>query len=241
MLCTIAVGNQIVSGGRDGHLNVLSLDGKNVATLRGHQASICCLSLIQDNGRTLLASGSDHGCSSIILWDTQSWNIVSKMQHHTAAVTSIVDVGDGQTLISGSYDKKINIYNYKTSTLKESIKDNKSSVFSLVLNNSKTKLIAGVLDAGMNGMYVYGIRYGANNTVEGLTMERFIQNNNVICSMAASSLKSDLVVTGCKDGKVKLWNTTTGECAKTLSVNRVPIIELVLIERASNVGKYYII
>jgi WD40 repeat protein len=39
------------------------------------------------------------------------------MQNHSAAVTSIVDMGDGQTIISGSYDKKINIYNYKTSAL----------------------------------------------------------------------------------------------------------------------------
>jgi WD40 repeat protein len=109
-----------------------------------------------------LASGSDHGCSSIIIWDTSDWSIISKMQNHSAAVTSIVDLGDGQTIISGSYDKKINIYNYKTSTLIESVKENKSSVFSLVLNSSKTKLVAGVLDNGMNGMYIYGIKYDSN-------------------------------------------------------------------------------
>ena len=73
----------------------MTTKGDKVATLRGHEASICCLALIEDKGDTLLASGSDHGCSSIIIWDTNSWNILVKMQHHTAAVTSIVDIGDG--------------------------------------------------------------------------------------------------------------------------------------------------
>lgn len=212
LLCVISIDKYIVSGGRDGLLNVMTSQGDKIATLRGHQASICCLALIQERGETLLASGSDHGCSSIIIWETKSWSIVSKMRHHSAAVTSIVDVGDEQTLISGSYDKKINVYNYKTATLEYSLPNNKSSVFSLLLNSSKTKLIAGILDTGTNGMHVWDIKYGGGGTMETLVMERFIHNNNVICSMVASSERPELVATGSKDGKVKLWNIDTGVC-----------------------------
>ncbi len=39
-----------------------------------------------------LASGSDHGCSSLILWDTKTWNMHAKVTCHTAAVTAIVDL-----------------------------------------------------------------------------------------------------------------------------------------------------
>lgn len=109
------------------------------------------------------------------------------MQNHSAAVTSIIDVGDGQTLISGSYDKKINVYNYKTGSLQYSLPNNKSSVFSLLLNSTKTKLIEGVLDTGMNGMYIWNIKYGLGGVVETLVMDKFIQNNNVLCSMSASA------------------------------------------------------
>jgi WD40 repeat protein len=48
LLCAISIGNVIISGGKDGLLNVLSSDGRNIQTLRGHQASICSLALIQD-------------------------------------------------------------------------------------------------------------------------------------------------------------------------------------------------
>jgi hypothetical protein len=34
-----------------------------------------------------------------------------KIEGHKAAVTAIVDLKDNQSLISGSYDKRLNIYN----------------------------------------------------------------------------------------------------------------------------------
>jgi len=44
------------------------------------------------NGDLFLASGSDHGCSSLILWDVRTWTIASKAQVHAAAVTGILDL-----------------------------------------------------------------------------------------------------------------------------------------------------
>lgn len=61
----------------------------------------------------MLVSGSDVGCSTLIFWDVNSWTIKSKIHAHSAAITSIVDLKDGQTLVSGSYDKLINIYNHR--------------------------------------------------------------------------------------------------------------------------------
>jgi WD40 repeat protein len=82
----------IVSGGKDGLLNVVQHSGSKVATLRGHEASVCSLALIEDEGRTYLASGGDHGCSSVIIWDVDSWAIRTKLKYHSAAVTCIVDL-----------------------------------------------------------------------------------------------------------------------------------------------------
>jgi WD40 repeat protein len=85
-----------------------------IATLKAHTASVCTLSTINESGKTkMLVSGSDVGCSTLIFWDINTWTIKSKIHAHSAAITSIVDLGDGQTLVSGSYDKLINIYNYK--------------------------------------------------------------------------------------------------------------------------------
>ena len=83
----------IATGSKDKTINIYTLDGEKITTLRGHDASICCLSAVVNGyGKELLASGSDHGCCCLILWNTDTWTISSRIQSHSAAVTSIVDL-----------------------------------------------------------------------------------------------------------------------------------------------------
>jgi WD40 repeat protein len=73
-LCGISVdANKIALGFKDGTIEIVSTDGQPVCTLREHKASICTLSLLKLKGKTYLASGSDIGCSRVILWDTNTW------------------------------------------------------------------------------------------------------------------------------------------------------------------------
>jgi WD40 repeat protein len=85
-----------------------------------------------------------------------------KIQAHTAAVTSIVDLCDGQTIVSGSYDKKINIYSYTRDAVLYNLPNNKASVTGIILNSSRNKMISCGLD---NCLYVWNItrRQDVNN------------------------------------------------------------------------------
>jgi WD40 repeat protein len=69
--------------------------------------------------------------------------------------------------------------------------------------------------------------------VESITLDKTIQNNQMICSLNSSQLRSDVVVAGTKDGKIKFWNLATGELEKTWTANNSAIIELVVVERES--------
>lgn len=74
VLCGININNQSSAFGlKDGSIAVMSNDGKVVTTLKEHKASICSLALVKVKGQTYLASGSDIGCSKIIIWDTNTW------------------------------------------------------------------------------------------------------------------------------------------------------------------------
>lgn len=97
ILCIYFIDNRYVAtGSKDKTINVYGIDGRKVTTLRGHDAAICSLSSIQNrNQQSYLASGSDHGCCCLILWDTRTWTISCRIQSHSAAVTSIVDLSDG--------------------------------------------------------------------------------------------------------------------------------------------------
>lgn len=73
-----------------------------------------------------------------------------KLEGHKAAVTAIVDLLDGQSIVSGSYDKKINIYNLKTGKISYNLPTNKSSVTGIVLNRDATKMVSCGLDNSLN-------------------------------------------------------------------------------------------
>jgi len=87
------------------------------------------------------------------LWETKTWTIFKRIQSHIAAVTSIVDLDDGENLVTGSYDKKINLYNYERGQVISSY-SNKSAVTSIVITSDRKKLVSAGLD---NSMQVWNI------------------------------------------------------------------------------------
>ena len=83
ILCIHFIGDKyVVTGSKDTTINVYTLGGRKIQSLRGHQAAVCCLASMKTQSGDILASGSDHGCGSVILWDTRSWQIISKIQAH---------------------------------------------------------------------------------------------------------------------------------------------------------------
>lgn len=118
MLCCIFAnkGKNIVTGGKDKTLRVYdSINGKLICALQGHKASICSIS----NHDDFISTGGDNGCSALIIWEVRTWTIHNKIQTHTAALTSIVDLQDDEHLVTGGYDRKMVIYNYRQSYIVE--------------------------------------------------------------------------------------------------------------------------
>lgn len=63
-----------------------------------------------------------------------------------AAVTGIVDLEDGRHIATGSYDKKIAIYNMAKNQIVLTLNNNKSSVTGMIINADKSKLVTSGLD-----------------------------------------------------------------------------------------------
>lgn len=116
-LCSVGFKNQVITGGKDAIVTVNSLDGEKVITLRGHQASVCCISIINSGKKTYVASGGDLNCGHVILWLTDKWGMFVKILAHKAAISSIIDARDSSSLITSSYDKSIKVINYLNSQI----------------------------------------------------------------------------------------------------------------------------
>ena len=109
-MCGTFVNGQFVFGCRNGTLTVKSEDGLHVASSRNHKSNICCLTPIKLKNEMVLASGSDHGCNSVVLWDTSIWKPIDRFDNHEAAISAIVDLQDNCHILSTGYDKKVNVY-----------------------------------------------------------------------------------------------------------------------------------
>lgn len=214
-------------GGKDGVINVYEIKtGKKIANMKGHRASICKLAIVVNKNKKYLASGSDQGCSSIVLWDTVSWNMSMRIEGHKGAVTAIVDLQDNRSLISGSYDKSINIYNLNDEgKIIYNLPSNGTSVTAILLNCNQTKVISCGLD---NTICVWQIvKDKMGSYIETMFMERTIRNSTMICSIVASMLNPDVLFIGGKDGMIKLINIEKKEVYRTYSVCNNAVIEMV--------------
>jgi WD40 repeat protein len=182
--------------------------------LKEHKASICTLGQMKIKGKVYLVSGSDHGCSSVIVWDVEREKIVCRLSEHSAAVTALVDLEDDTHLLSGSYDKKLNIYNMQNQTLVYSLPNNKTSITGAILNSSNNKLITCGLDKALS---VWEVHRGGNGKVETISLMRKVQSGCLVCSIVASQLYEDAIVMGDKEGRVKIINVSNGQVLKTIN------------------------
>lgn len=166
LLCAIEVyKNLLAVGSKDGIINIYdTVTTQKIISLRGHKAGICKLAIVSLNGKNYLVSGSDRGCSSIVVWDIGSWSIRLKISSHSGAVTSLVDLRDNRSLISGSYDKTINIYNLNNEgKLIYNLPANKTQVTNILLNSNGSKLVSSGLD---NSLSVWKVVRNAAQLVE---------------------------------------------------------------------------
>jgi len=89
----------------------------------------------------MLASGSaDH---TVKLWQFKTGKVLQTLNHHSAAVLSVVFNPKGDILASGSYDKTINLWNPNTGELLNNLSEHKNPVWSLVFNSEGTILVSG--------------------------------------------------------------------------------------------------
>ena len=145
LLCCIFAceGSMLVVGSKDKKIRVFEVSSGNlVQTLVGHQANVCSLC----NHGPLISSGGDHGCSSLITWDVRFWTTRSKVQLHSAAVTCIVDLRDGVHLATASYDRKVNIFNFKRGVGILTASNNRAGIGCMAITSDRERLLTAALD-----------------------------------------------------------------------------------------------
>ncbi|XP_013384756.1 CMT1A duplicated region transcript 1 protein [Lingula anatina] len=203
----------VLSGSYDTSIRCWSLEtGACQRIFRGHQDTILCLLVVK--GR--LASGSKDGSCKIWMLNSGKCTRTFKHRHPVSAVAmSIEEIKE--ICITGCEGGKVKMWNIKTAQLLKRLDGHHGPVSTIKFD--RWHIITGSKD-------YYALAWSAQgNHNRCLTALR--HPAEVLC-LEFMYLR---VVTGCADGKVRIWNMVTGNCLRIMRGNSRsdPILNLIAI------------
>lgn len=224
----------IVSASFDKSIRIWSLKGKYMKALEGHDLQVLCVSAFQtDLNETLLISGSAD--RTLRLWNVKAGKCTKVLKGHTQAVECVC--AERNMIVSGSSDKTIRIWDQRRcqSTLRghtgwvTCVAMNKQNIFSGAQDNTvrvwsiKTKETLHVLkkhrfwvlDVAVCGNIF--LTASVDNTVRVWNLDSMKSTSVMKCETAVNccALNEEFIVTGGKDGLVKLFDRNASNKKKS--------------------------
>ena len=143
---------------------------------------------------------------SVIQKSTYFNTLSSTLAGHSRSVNSVAISPDGQTLVSGSDDKSINIWNLANGNLIRTLASHSRSVNSVAISPDGQTLVSGSDDKTINIW----------NLANGNLIRTLAGHSGWVRSVAISP-DGQTLVSGSYDKKIKIWNLTNGNLIRTLT------------------------
>ncbi|KAI9010951.1 WD40-repeat-containing domain protein [Phycomyces nitens] len=107
----------VATGSADATVKVWDIDrGFCTHNFKGHGGVVSAVKFHHFNGKWYLASGADD--CQVRIWDLQTRKCIAVLQSHVSVIRGLSFSSDGETLISGSRDKVVNVWDWKKKILK---------------------------------------------------------------------------------------------------------------------------
>ncbi len=161
----------------------------------------------------------DESVFSILLSQTADksrWQCVKKLKGHEKAVNCLAFSADGKTLISGSDDRSIKLWNLNKGDFVYSFYGCRDEIQTLSASDDGKLLIAGGLDGRISAWYLENKApfvgfFGSAASPSS--------HNGAVCSLAIQKNRR-FIVSGGSDGRVRIWGGVTGELKRTFNEHK---------------------
>ncbi|MFN6440359.1 MAG: protein kinase domain-containing protein [Nostoc sp. DedSLP01] len=132
--------------------------------------------------------------------------LTNSLNGHTDWVSSLAISSDGQTLVSGSGDRSIKIWNLQTTGLKTTLSLHTDAVTSVAISPDNKTLVSASKDGTIK---IWNLQDGSlKNTLTG--------HKDTVNSVAISP-DGETLASGSADGTIKIWYLQTGQLRNTLT------------------------
>ncbi len=186
--------NRLISASLDSSFIVWTKKLQSETVLQGHSSGVTCIAIA--NFQSILASGSSD--CFICLWDSQKLELVCTLKGHSKTVNCIVFNHNDTKIVTGSDDRTARVWNISDFTCTSSI--NFSDSIKTIAFISEDIFLAGVHCSRKQ------LKSWSANT-GGFVCEFNGHTHAVMCMLI---IDSDHVVTGSRDGTIKLWCSDNG-------------------------------
>ncbi len=184
--------------------------GQIYRTLVGHRKPIQSLA-IHLGSRSFIASGSH----KIKLWDLHTAESWLTLFGHKQTVSCLAISGNGQTLISGSYDKTLRIWNLKGGELCRTLTGHGGAVKTVILSEDGKTIISGSTDKTIK---LWNLKTG-----------------KLLCTLTGHlgnvltlRLDHSYLFSGDETGRIYLWDLERGQLLHTLTAHQQAVQAIAL-------------
>ncbi|KAJ3849904.1 WD40 repeat-like protein [Lentinula lateritia] len=207
-----------VSGSRDNTLRVWDVQrGRSLRILAGHTASVRCLDVC---GNRVVSGSYDHTCR---LWDVDTGECIHVLRGHLHQIYSVAF--DGVRIASGGLDTTVRVWDAETGECKATLQGHTALVCQLQL--SPTMLATGGSDGRViifsfppsNSSHPHSQQSKQRHPQHHQYTQFQVLHRIAAHDSSVTALQFDhrFLVTGGNDGRVRLFETQTGNYVRDLS------------------------
>ena len=153
----------------------------------------------------------------------QNWQYVKTIKGHFGNVNAIAIHPDGNTLISGSDDRQINLWNLPTGKLLYTFSGQAEAVLSVAISPDGKQVISGSVDRKISSWQLATKKY--NRTFSYLNSP---YSHNGFVNAVVYSPNGNIIVSASTDKTIRIWGSYTGIVKRTLNGHTDAVLSIAI-------------